>query len=233
MTWLSNEFVTLVADVVLVICLCSWFDGCFTGLFGPSLTPLAHTTGRMCRHGKTLVVRGNLIAERPAKEQWHGSTRAVQMFASVSEGFLHRNRVLSVPSKPPLSVVLSKSGSRRWIHFYAGCEIEAHDLSVALCSLHGFHGDHGVLQSCDWLDHAHFLSWTSSFELTSWLMKKNGFHFRFEAPFVWTHRRLSIFLADNFSVPGCHSVSWLAAVLHNHLTGAAKGPHPNLSLKVH
>lgn len=62
---------------------------------------------------------------------------------------------------------------------------------IVLCD--GFNMNRDVLQSCDWLDHARFLSWTSSFELTSWLMKKNGFHFCFEAPFVWTHRGVSIF----------------------------------------
>lgn len=154
------------ADVVSIICFCSWFDGCF--LFGPSLTPLTRTTGRMCHHGKTLVVRGNAIAERQAKELWHGSAGAVQMYASVSEGFLHRNRVLSVPSEPPLSVVLSKPGSRRWAHLYAGCEISTPDLPVAVCRLHGLNRIHEVLQSWDWLDRAHILGWPSSIEMTSW-----------------------------------------------------------------
>lgn len=79
MAYLNNEFVTLMTDVVYIICPCSWFDGCFTGLFGPSLTLLTRTTGRMCRHGKTLVVRGNLIAECQAKELWDGSTRAIHV----------------------------------------------------------------------------------------------------------------------------------------------------------
>lgn len=181
-------------------------------IFGPSLTPLTRTTGRMCRHGKTLGVRGNLIAERRAKELWHGSTGAVQMFASVSEGFLHRNRVLSVPSKPPLSVVLSKPGMQKmnWSMCWM-CEIWTLDFIGCILRFARFLGR---ISTCyrvaNWLDRAHFLSWTSSFELTSWLMKKNGFHFCFEAPFVWTHEEDFLFFWQMILAYPCHSVSWLA-----------------------
>lgn len=51
-------------------------------------------------------------------------------------------------------------------------------------------------------------------ELTSWLMKKNGFlkfHFCFEAPFVWTRRTWYFF--GGWFYRTRHSVSWLAPVL--------------------
>lgn len=67
--------------------------------------------GRMSLYGKSLVFQRKLSSRGPGPESYDMEvpTRgAACRCASVSDGFLHRNRVLSVPSQPHLAVVLSK-----------------------------------------------------------------------------------------------------------------------------
>lgn len=62
-------------------------------------------------YGKTLALRGNfMVSSGPESHDMEVPTRgATSRCASVSECFLYRNCVLSVPSLPPLTVVFSKS----------------------------------------------------------------------------------------------------------------------------
>lgn len=123
--------------------------------------------------------------------------------ASVSGGFLHRNCVLSVPSRPPLAAVLSQiywslawsrkvwtvSFLKSWL-FVCHCHCLSASfisLTVLACSVVA-----AIIRvSCTGVTWSHIHSWTSSV-LTNWLIKLNDlyfflhhFWFPFEKPAMW------------------------------------------------
>lgn len=143
--------------------------------------------------------------------------------ASVSESFLHRNCVLSVPPQLTLTVVLSKCFCLQvwkvwtlyfWRAFYysSSCQypptsITSMKVSFAFCN----HLKSEVEQSHLGVKHCHSHSWTSSCELTNWLIKQNVFYLLFSPPVTTSstsktgYVRVFFSLADRFksSLPWC------------------------------
>ena len=125
--------------------------------------------------------------------------------ASVSEGFLHRNCVLSLPSWPPLTVVLSKS---------IGVLVIAGNVNLLILissSVRLFPARTAAILRNTKLDSAavggqsfSFPSWTSSDELTDWKNKAKWFLLSLSLP-LSGHVKVSFLLADRLksSLPWC------------------------------
>lgn len=158
--------------------------------------------------------------------------------ASVSEGFLHRNCVLSVPSQPPFTVVLSKrldtnsalSHKRLLVlSFFLSCEylaaviwnmkFDSDSVSGVNCSYFHSRTSFRINESSNCLIKQTFLRF-------QFLLKKKTKKTPQPCKRSFCHWQTGLRVA-------CRGVRWLTAALCNHITDSAKDPHHNLSLKSH
>lgn len=159
-----------------------------------------------------------------------GPTRgATCRCASVSEGFLHRNCVLSVPSQSALAVVLSKHIDISFIFeglsspflnfFYVISFIAFHACSIIAAIVGKVKSQEGQSQSLPLVNWP-FGSWSNMILYVLYFPSLLGSHGKV---FHWqTGLRVVRY-----------GVLWLTAALCNHITDSAKEPHHNLSLKSH